>query len=213
MKSGKMVLALAGNIGTGKTTLTQMLSQRFGWQAHYEAVADNPYLADFYSDMKRWAFPLQVYFLNNRYKSHKTLIHQDVSAILDRSIYEDAHIFARNLYETNLMSERDYRCYVDLYESLSSQLVAPDLVVYLRKSIPKLQSHIQRRGRDYEKNIPDSYLSKLNDYYDEWIEDYKLGPKITLDTDHLDFVANPNEFETLAKQILGALDQKDLFLR
>ncbi len=213
MKSSKVVLALAGNIGTGKTTLTQMLSERFGWEAHYEAVADNPYLSDFYADMKRWSFPLQVYFLNNRYKSHRTLLHQEASAILDRSIYEDAHIFARNLYDQKLMSERDYRCYVDLYESLSSMLVAPDLVVYLRKSIPNLQAHITKRGREYERNIPDSYLAQLNQYYEEWIDQYKLGRKIIIESDSLDFVGKREDFERIAAQILGALDQKDLFLK
>jgi len=213
MKSSKIVIALAGNIGTGKTTLTQMLSERFGWQAHYEAVADNPYLTDFYADMKRWSFPLQIYFLNNRYKSHRILLTQETSAVLDRSIYEDAHIFARNLFDQKLMSERDYRTYVDLYESLSAMLVPPDLVVYLRKSIPKLQAHILRRGREYERNIPDTYLSQLNNYYEDWIDQYRLGPKIIIESDGLDFVGVKADFEMIATQVLGALDQKDLFLK
>ncbi len=184
----KIFIAIAGNIGTGKTTLAQMLSDRFGWTAHFEAVSDNPYLADFYGDMSRWSFPLQIYFLNNRFRAHQTISLGSDSAIQDRSIYEDANIFARNLFEQGDMEERDYKNYLDLYQTMAGFLTPPDLIIYLRKSLPKLEEQIAKRGRDYEKNIPKSYLSNL------------------------DFVSKPSDFEGIAQRILSALDQRDLFL-
>jgi len=208
----KIFIAIAGNIGTGKTTLTQMLSKRFGWQAHYEAVAENPYLEDFYRDMNRWSFPLQIFFLNNRFRAHQAVIQGMDSAIQDRSIYEDANIFARNLYEKGQMEKRDYHNYLELYEVMSSFLTPPDLVVYLRKSLPKLKERIAMRGRAYEKGIPDEYLSHLNFYYDDWMEKYDLGKKLIVDSDSLDFLNNSSDFENLSNQILGKLDQRDLFL-
>jgi deoxyadenosine/deoxycytidine kinase len=210
--SSKIFVAIAGNIGTGKTTLAQMLSERFSWSAHFEAVTGNPYLADFYENMGRWSFPLQIYFLNHRFKAHQTITEETNSAIQDRSIYEDANIFARNLYETGLMEERDYRNYLDLYQVMSSFLTPPDLIIYLRKSLPKLQTQIVKRGRDFEKNIPAEYLSNLNRYYDEWMESYQLGKKLIIESDDLDFVQNPNDFQNITGQILRALDQRDLFL-
>lgn len=212
MSSQKIFIAIAGNIGTGKTTLTNMLSRRFGWEAHFEVVADNPYLSDFYKDMSRWSFPLQVFFLNHRFKAHQLVTEGANSAIQDRSIYEDANIFARNLYETNMMSERDYRNYLDLYESMVAFLNPPDLVLYLRKSLPRLKEQITLRGREYEKNIPDEYLANLNRYYDDWMSTYSLGKKLIIDSDDLNFLKTPDDFELVCQKIVGALDQRDLFL-
>lgn len=212
MASEKIFIAVAGNIGTGKTTLTQMLSKRFGWEAHFEAVAENPYLADFYKDMNRWSFPLQIFFLNNRFRAHQKVTQGTDSAIQDRSIYEDANIFARNLYEQGQMEERDYKNYLELYEVMAGFLTPPDLVIYLKKSLPKLKERIALRGRDYEKNIPDEYLSNLNRYYDDWMSRYDLGKKLIIHSDALDFLHKPQDFDYIVRQILGALDQRDLFL-
>ena len=210
--SQKIFIAIAGNIGTGKTTLTKLLSERFGWQAHFEAVTDNPYLADFYKDMARWSFPLQIFFLNNRFSAHQDVTRGADSAIQDRSIYEDANIFARNLFETGQMEERDYRNYLELYKVMTQFLTPPDLVIYMRKSLPKLKERIALRGRDYEKAIPDTYLESLNRYYDEWMQEYSLGKKLIIDSDDLDFLGNPEHFDEVCSRILGALDQRDLFL-
>jgi deoxyadenosine/deoxycytidine kinase len=210
--SQKIFIAIAGNIGTGKTTLTNMLSRRFGWEAHFEVVADNPYLTDFYQDMARWSFPLQVFFLNHRFKAHQLVSQGTNSAIQDRSIYEDANIFARNLYEQGMMSERDYRNYLDLYESMVAFLTPPDLVLYLRKSLPRLKEQILLRGREYEKNIPDSYLMNLNRYYDDWMSTYSIGKKLVIDSDDLNFLKTPEDFEFICQKIVSALDQRDLFL-
>lgn len=208
----KTFIAIAGNIGTGKTTLTRMLSERFGWNAHFEAVAENPYLADFYRDMHRWSFPLQIYFLNNRFRAHQSVTAGTDSAIQDRSIYEDANIFARNLYEAGQMEDRDYQNYLELYKVMSGFLTPPDLVIYLRKSLPKLKERIALRGRSFEKDIPDQYLSNLNRYYDDWMESYDLGKKLIINSDELDFLHNPGHFDYVAQSILSALDQRDLFL-
>jgi deoxyadenosine/deoxycytidine kinase len=210
--SQKIFIAIAGNIGTGKTTLTHMLSSRFGWEAHFEAVADNPYLADFYDDMARWSFPLQIFFLNNRFRAHQSISKGEQSAIQDRSIYEDANIFARNLHEQGQMEERDYRNYLELYQVMTEFLAPPDLVIYLRKSLPKLKERIAQRGRDYEKNIPDEYLVNLNRYYDDWMKVYSNGKKLIIETDDLDFKHNPEHFDMICRQIVDALDQRDLFL-
>jgi deoxyadenosine/deoxycytidine kinase len=212
MAGEKIFIAVAGNIGTGKTTLAQMLSKRFNWNAHFESVSDNPYLADFYADMSRWSFPLQIFFLNNRFRAHQKISQGTHSAIQDRSIYEDANIFARNLYETGHMEERDYRNYLELYGSMCQFLNPPDLIIYLRKSLPRLKEQIAKRGRDYEKNIPEEYLSNLSRYYDEWMAQYDLGKKLIIDSDHLDFVANPADFDGIAQSILAQLDQRDLYL-
>lgn len=208
----KIFIAIAGNIGTGKTTLTELLSKRFGWHAHFEAVTDNPYLADFYKDMARWSFPLQIFFLNNRFKAHQQVSDGFNSSIQDRSIYEDANIFARNLYEQGLMEERDYRNYLELYNVMTGFLNPPDLVIYLRKSLPKLKERIARRGRDYESNIPDEYLINLNRYYDDWMLHYDQGKKLIIESDSLDFLNNPAHFDKVAHQIVDALDQRDLYL-
>lgn len=212
MAGEKIFIAVAGNIGTGKTTLTQMLSDRFQWTPHFEAVKDNPYLTDFYRDMARWSFPLQIYFLNNRFNAHQTISLGTNSAIQDRSIYEDANIFARNLHETGMMEERDYRNYLDLYTSMCQYLNPPDLVIYLRKSLPRLKERIAKRGRDFEKGIPDDYLVSLNRYYDDWMANYDQGKKLIIESDDLDFLHRPEDFDHLTRQIVSALDQRDLFL-
>jgi deoxyadenosine/deoxycytidine kinase len=208
----KIFVAVAGNIGTGKTTLTKMLSQRFGWEAHFEVVAENPYLADFYRDMRRYSFPLQIFFLNSRFKAHQMVTERTNSAIQDRTIYEDAAIFARNLFEQGQMEERDYRNYLELYRVMAGFLNPPDLIIYLRKSLPKLKERIAQRGRDYEKNIPDEYLSSLNRYYDDWMDSYDVGKKLIVESDHLDFIDRPEDFDQLCQQIVDNLPQRDLFL-
>lgn len=212
MAGDKIFIAVAGNIGTGKTTLTNMLSKRFGWTPHFEAVRDNPYLEDFYKDMARWSFPLQIFFLNNRFRAHQEITLHTNSAIQDRSIYEDANIFARNLYEQGKMEERDYRNYLDLYQVMVKFLSPPDLIIYLHKSLPRLTEHIKRRGRSYEADIPPQYLADLNRYYDDWMEGYDLGKKLVIPSDGLDFLNKPEDFESIADLILGKLDQRDLFL-
>jgi deoxyadenosine/deoxycytidine kinase len=162
--------------------------------------------------MERWSFPLQIFFLNNRFKAHQAVTRGTNSAIQDRSIYEDANIFARNLYEQGQMEERDYKNYLELYQVMCGFLNPPDLVIYLRKSLPKLKERIAMRGRDYEKNIPDEYLANLNRYYDDWMENYDLGKKLIINSDELDFKNKVSDFEFLAQRIIGALDQRDLFL-
>lgn len=212
MSSAKIFIAVAGNIGTGKTTLTRLLSERFGWTTHFEAVQGNPYLADFYGDMARWSFPLQIYFLTNRFQAHQKIFAGSSSAVQDRSIYEDANIFARNLYEQGQMEERDYRNYLELYSTMCQYLAPPDLIIYLKKSLPRLKSRIATRGRDYEANIPDEYLSNLNRYYDEWMDGYTLGKKLIIPSDYLDFIERPEDFEFLIQKIVETLDQRDLYL-
>ena len=210
--SQKIFVAVAGNIGTGKTTLSQMLANHFQWDAHFESVSDNPYLADFYTDMKRWSFPLQIYFMTHRVKSHQRITEGLSSAIQDRTIYEDANIFARNLYEQKLMEERDYRNYLEVYRVVTDALQPPDLMIYLRKSLPRLQEQIKKRGRDYEQDMPPDYLLNLNRYYDEWISGYQIGKKLVIESDELDFVANRHDFDAICKMVINSLDQQDLFL-
>lgn len=212
MASPKIFIAIAGNIGAGKTTLTQLLSKRFAWAPHYEVVLENPYLSDFYGDMKRWSFPLQVFFLHHRFRAHQKISLGGDSSIQDRSIYEDANIFARNLYEQGLMEDRDYKNYFELYSTMCQYLTPPDLILYLRKNLPRLKERIALRGRDYEKNIPEDYLRNLNRYYDDWMGNYSFGKKLIVESDDLDFIDNPAHFEDLAQRILQALDQRDLFL-
>ena len=214
MSQDKIFIAVAGNIGTGKTTLTNMLAERFGWQPHCEAVTNNPYLADFYKDMQRWSFPLQIFFLNSRIRTHMQIVSSGASAIQDRSVYEDAHIFARNLFDSGDMEARDYENYLDMYKLLASQLQPPHLVVYLRKSLPKLKEQIMKRGRDYEKSIPDAYLGNLSRYYDDWMNGYDMGRKLIIESDNLDFVASRRDFDHVTDRILEALPyhQRELAL-
>ena len=213
MASQKIFIAVAGNIGNGKTTLTQMLSEHFKWEAHFESVSDNPYLADFYVDMKRWSFPLQIYFMTHRVKGHQQITEGQFSAIQDRTIYEDANIFARNLFEQGLMEERDYLNYLEVYRVVTGTLQAPDLMIYLRKSLPRLKEQIKKRGRDYEQDMPADYLSNLNRYYDEWIGGYSIGNKLVIESDDLDFVSRKEDFELICQKVLGSIDQQDLFMR
>ena len=202
---------MAGNIGTGKSTLTRLLAEHYNWRPHYELVEENPYLEDFYRDMRRWSFPLQVCFLNNRFNIHTQIQSGTASAIQDRSIYEDAHIFTRNLYDAGHMDLRDYKNYRGLYEKMITYLRAPDLVVYLRKSTPKLMEHIHKRGRPCEANIDFGYLDHLNRYYEEWIESYTEGRLLVVDSDAMDFVAEPRHFDEIAARIFHELGQQELF--
>lgn len=206
-----MFVVVAGNIGSGKTTLTKKLSEKLGWKPHFESVQDNPYLADFYSDMTRWSFPLQVYFLNHRFNTHKLIEVLPASSIQDRSIYEDANIFARSLYDQGKLDKRDYENYRSLYESMIQFLSPPTLMIFLRRSVPKLQERIKQRGRDYEQSIPVEYLTSLNEYYDQWYTNYNLGKSLIVDTDELDFLENEEHFDRLVKKIWDSIDQKDMF--
>jgi deoxyadenosine/deoxycytidine kinase len=206
-----MFVVVAGNIGSGKTTLTKKLSERLGWKPHFESVQDNPYLADFYADMSRWSFPLQVYFLNHRFNTHKLIESLPASSVQDRSIYEDANIFARSLYDQGKLDERDYNNYRTLYDSMIQYLNPPTLMIFLRRSVPKLVERIKQRGRDYEQAIPVEYLTSLNEYYDEWYANYNLGKSLIVDTDELDFLDNEEHFNRLVKKIWDSIDQKDMF--
>ena len=197
----KYFIAVAGNIGAGKSSLTKLLSDRFGWKPFFESVADNPYLGDFYGDMKRWSFNLQVYFLSNRFMSHKAITEGPDPVILDRVIYEDAEIFARNLYEIEKMDERDYKNYVELYKVMTAYLRPPDLLIYLRANIDTLLKQIALRGRDFEQGIPREYLEQLNRHYENWTQRYRLGPLLTVESDDLDFVNKKEDLETIVKMI------------
>ena len=197
----KYFIAVAGNIGAGKSSLTRLLSEHFGWTPFFESVADNPYLGDFYGDMKRWSFNLQVYFLSNRFMSHKAITEGPESVILDRVIYEDAEIFARNLYLIEKMDERDYKNYVELYKVMTAYLRPPDLLIYLRANIDTLLKQISLRGRDFEQGIPREYLEQLNAHYENWTKNYTLGPLLTVESDDLDFVNKKEDLETVVKMI------------
>jgi len=209
--SSKMFVVVAGNIGSGKTTLTKKLSERLGWRPHFESVQDNPYLADFYTNMARWSFPLQVYFLNHRFNTHKIIENGSSSAIQDRSIYEDANIFARALFEQGDLDARDYETYCTLYESMITYLSAPTLMIFLKRSVPKLLERITLRGRDYEQAIPVDYLTKLNGYYNEWFDNYDKGKSLIVETDDLDFLENEEHFDRLVKRIHETIDQQEMF--
>jgi deoxyadenosine/deoxycytidine kinase len=194
-------LIIAGNIGVGKSTLVQRLCHHWGWQPFFEAVAENPYLSDFYGDMPRWGFHSQIFFLANRLHIHQQIAEHPTSVIQDRSVYEDAEVFARNLYEQGHLDHRDYATYRDLYESLVGFLPPPDLVVYLRASVDTLVARIGRRGRGYEVTIRPDYLEQLNALYDVWIEGFRQCPVLVLPADHLDFVAYNDDFELITEQI------------
>lgn len=180
-------IAIAGNIGAGKTTLCTQLGKNFGWDVHYESADNNPYLSDFYVDMQRWSFNLQVYFLNSRYQQILKILDGDTTVIQDRTIYEDAYIFAPNLHDMGLMPSRDFQNYFELFKTMSSQIQPPDLLIYLKASIPTLVSHIQARGRDYEGNMSLDYLKRLNERYENWISTYKEGRLLVISVDDLDF--------------------------
>ncbi len=195
-----MHVAIAGNIGSGKTTLTKMLAAHYGWTPKFESVDFNPYLADFYNDMERWSFNLQIYFLNRRFKDVVDIAKTDGVIVQDRTIYEDARIFAPNLHDMGLMSTRDFENYSDLFDLMMSLVGVPDLLIYLRSSVPALISKIQKRGRDYEKSIRIDYLTGLNDKYEKWINDYK-GNLLVIDADSIDFGNEPADFEKVTDMI------------
>jgi deoxyadenosine/deoxycytidine kinase len=183
-------IAIAGNIGAGKTTLSKLLSKNFGWDVLYEDTSANPYLSDFYYDMLRWSFNLQIYFLNSRFQQIVKIQKGNKTVVQDRTIYEDAHIFAPNLHEMGLMPKRDFDNYFSLFEIMMSTIRPPDLLIYLKASIPTLVNHIQLRGRDYEGNMSLDYLKKLNQRYEQWIEQFNHSPVIVINTDELDFIGN-----------------------
>jgi deoxyadenosine/deoxycytidine kinase len=196
-----MHIAVAGNIGSGKTTLTRLLAKHYDWEPHYEALEDNPYISDFYEDMHRWSFNLQIYFLNSRFNSIQRMRQANSSVIQDRTIYEDAYIFAPNLHSMGLMSTRDFDTYQSLFSSVKSMLRPPDLLVYLRASIPALVNQIQKRGRDYEDSIRLDYLKRLNERYEAWISTYKEGKLLIIDVDDIDFEANPEDLGMIISKI------------
>lgn len=195
-----MHIGIAGNIGSGKTTLTKMLAAHYGWTPKYESVDFNPYLADFYEDMARWSFNLQIYFLNKRFKDVVEIAKGDSVIVQDRTIYEDARIFAPNLHDMGLMSTRDFENYSDLFDLMMSLVGTPDLLIYLKSSVPALISKIQKRGRDYEKSIRIDYLTGLNDKYENWIKDYK-GNLLVVDADNIDFANRPEDFDRVTDMI------------
>jgi len=198
--SPKKYVAIAGNIGAGKSSLTRILSNYFKWEAYYERVDDNPYLSDFYDDMRRWSFNLQVFFLSSRFAHQRDIEAAPHSIVQDRSIYEDVEIFARNLHEMGLMDGRDYENYQELFALMTSYLRPPDLLIYLRASVPTLVRQIQSRGRDFESTIRIDYLERLNTHYENWIERYDLGPKLIVESDELDFVnTTEDRFEVLSR--------------
>ena len=200
-----MHIAIAGNIGSGKTTLTRLLSKHFGWKPHYEEVDNNPYLESFYEDMKRWSFNLQIYFLNSRFRQVMDIRRSGDDIIQDRTIYEDAYIFAANLYDMGLMETRDYQNYQDLFELMSSFLQAPDLLIYLRASVPTLVRQIQKRNRDYEQSIRLDYLKALNKRYENWISTYNKGKLLIIESDDID-LEKPEDLSTVIDQINGSLN-------
>ena len=195
-----MHIAIAGNIGSGKTTLTTMLAKRYGWSPQYEPVDNNPYLEDYYHDMKRWSFNLQIYFLNKRFKDVVEISRSDKTIVQDRTIFEDACIFAPNLHDMGLMSDRDFDNYTDLFNLMISLVKLPDLMIYIRSSVPRLIGNIQKRGRSYEQTIRIDYLKGLNDRYEEWIRNYK-GRLIVVEGDNCYFLNNPRDFGRIADQI------------
>lgn len=195
-----MHVAIAGNIGSGKTTLTRMLAAKYGWKPRFESVDYNPYLADFYEDMERWSFNLQIYFLNKRFKDVVEISKSKDVIIQDRTIYEDARIFAPNLHGMGLMSTRDFENYSDLFDLMMSLVNPPDLLIYLRSSIPNLVSQIQKRGREYEKSIRIDYITGLNERYENWIKDYR-SRLLILDVDRLKFESNPEDFSEICDKI------------
>ena len=200
----KLFVAVAGNIGSGKSSLTRLLSEHFHWQPYFESVDDNPYLRDFYSDMKRWSFHLQVYFLSKRFMNQQQILESERSIIQDRTIYEDAEIFARNLYEIGQMDERDYRNYRGLFQVMTNYLKAPDLLIYLRASVPTLVRQVSLRGRDFEKGITREYLEQLNRHYERWISQYDLGSLLIVESDAIDFVKSGDHFH----QIVSSVERK-----
>jgi deoxyadenosine/deoxycytidine kinase len=201
----KKFIIVSGNIGSGKSSLTKILSEQLGWKAFYEVVEDNPYLEDFYNDMKKWSFHLQIFFLSKRFQHHQNIVRDPCSVVQDRSIYEDVDIFARNLYEQGLMSPRDYCNYRELFTIMVDFLSPPDLIIYLQASIDTLRRRISLRGRDYEKNISSGYLEQLNTLYEKWVTGFTICPILTIPADALDFVQSPEHLKIISKKILSKL--------
>ncbi len=200
-----MHIAVTGNIGAGKTTLASKLAAHFGWEVLFEAVEGNPYLAPFYGDMPRWAFHLQMYFLKSRYEQVVQIQQSNKRIIQDRTIYEDAYIFAMNLYQSGVMSDNDYATYKGIFDLMMQTVKAPDLTIYLKADLPKLLSQIQKRGRDFEHNISAQYLSDLNAHYEQFINNYTQGKLLIIDVNHLDYVNNHTDFEWISLQVEKAL--------
>ena len=200
-----MHIAIAGNIGAGKTSLAELLAKYYKWEAHFEDVIDNPYLDDFYNHMERWSFNLQIYFLKSRFQQLLKIKESKKPIIQDRTIYEDAHIFAPNLKAMGLMNQRDFKNYQELFELLESLIKGPDLLVYLRSSIPNLVNKIHKRGRDYENSISIDYLSRLNERYEAWISTYDKGEILVIDVDDLDFVEKKDDFMNIVSKIDGLI--------
>jgi len=205
----KRFVAIAGNIGVGKSTLVEMLSERLGWQPFFEPVTENPYLADFYDDMRSWAFHSQIFFLTRRLQIHRKLLDHPTSAIQDRTVYEDAEVFAHNLFRQGLFDRRDYNSYYELYKIVARSLPPPDLVVYLRASVPTLIDRIKLRGRDYERQILPEYLYQLNELYENWIASFHLCPILTVPADNLDYVAYSGHLSLIAGKIEEKLVGKE----
>ncbi|MBI6119467.1 deoxynucleoside kinase [Salegentibacter maritimus] len=196
-----MHVAIAGNIGAGKTTLTKLLAKHYNWEAQYEDVLENPYLEDFYNKMERWSFNLQIYFLNSRFRQTLQIRESGKKIIQDRTIYEDAHIFAPNLHAMGLMTNRDFENYSSLFDLMESVVQGPDLLIYLRSSIPNLVSQIHKRGRDYENSISIDYLSRLNERYEAWVHNYNKGNLLIIDVDNINFVDNPEDLGDIINRI------------
>jgi deoxyadenosine/deoxycytidine kinase len=206
----KHFIGIAGNIGVGKSTLTSLLSQRLGWEPFLEGVSDNPYLADFYGDMARWSFHSQIFFLARRLRHHRQLLDRPNSVIQDRTVYEDAEIFARNLYDQGSMEARDYQTYNELYQAVTAILLPPNLVIYLRASVATLVTRIRHRGRTYERQITEEYLNQLNALYENWFDHFSLCPVLTIPADRFDFVANAEHLDLITNRILERLQGKEV---
>ena len=200
-----MHVAIAGNIGAGKTTLTKLLAKHYKWEPQFEDVLENPYLEDFYNQMERWSFNLQIYFLNSRFRQILEIRESGKNIIQDRNIYEDAFIFAPNLHAMGLLTNRDFKNYKSLFDLMESVTKAPDLLIYLRSSIPNLVAQIQKRGRDYENSISIDYLSRLNERYEAWVHNYSKGNLLIIDVDNINFVDNPEDLGDIINKIDGEL--------
>ncbi|GAB4112187.1 MAG: deoxynucleoside kinase [Candidatus Caldatribacteriota bacterium] len=201
----KKFIIVSGNIGCGKSSLTDLLSKRLGWTPYYEVVENNPYLEDFYKDMKKWSFHLQIFFLSKRFIHHQEILKNPASVVQDRSIYEDVEIFAKNLNEQGYMENRDYENYRELFKVMTQFLAPPDLIVYLQASVSTLLQRISLRGRDYEKTISEEYLNQLNILYETWVEDFNICPILKVPADNLDFVKHPEHLKLIADKILDKL--------